>query len=91
MLVAWLLVTLVSPWARRVTDQVDASVGRAVAEIRTDWLTTLARGVDRVATGWAMFVVAAALLVATVVFKRWRHLFTFLGAVIVRAAARRSC
>ena len=80
MLVAWLVVTLVSPWARRVTDQVDAFVGRAVADVRTDWLTTFARGVDRVATGWAMFVVAAVLLVTTVVFKRWRHLFTFLGA-----------
>ena len=33
-----------------------------------------------------MFAVAVALLVATVVFKRWRHLFTFLGSVIVAAA-----
>ena len=28
-----------------------------------------------------MFVVTIALLVTTVVFKRWRHLFTFLGSV----------
>ena len=45
------------PWARRVTDQVDACVLRGIARLRTGWLTTLARGVDRVATGWTMFVV----------------------------------
>ena len=30
-----------------------------------------------------MFFVAIALLVVTVVFRRWRHLFTFLGSVVV--------
>ncbi len=83
LLVAWLLVALWSGWARRLTDQVDAAILRAVAELRTDWLTTIARAVDRVATGWTMFGVAMALLVAAVVWKRWRHLFTFLGSVIV--------
>ncbi|MET0325544.1 MAG: phosphatase PAP2 family protein, partial [Ilumatobacteraceae bacterium] len=82
-LVAWLLVALVSPWARGVTERVDASVVRSVAEIRTDWLTTLARGVDRMATGWTMSVVAGVALVTAVACKRWRHLFTFLGGVLV--------
>ena len=82
-LVAWLVVALLSPWARRVTDQVDASSCARIAALRTDWLTTLARGIDRMATGWTMSIVAGVLLVATVVFRRWRHLFTFLGSVIV--------
>ena len=82
-LVAWLLIALWSPWARRVTDQADAAVLRAIAGTRTGWLSPIARGVDRMATGWTMTVVSAVLLVTTVAFKRWRHLFTFLGSVIV--------
>jgi membrane-associated phospholipid phosphatase len=83
LLVVWMIVTLSSSWARRVTDHADAAVLRAVARMRVGWLMTLARGVDRVATGWTMFFVAISLLVFTIGFRRWRHLFTFLGSVIV--------
>jgi tRNA A-37 threonylcarbamoyl transferase component Bud32/membrane-associated phospholipid phosphatase len=81
--IVWLVVTSQSLAARRATDQVDAFISRALAGVRTPWLTRLARGVDRVATGWTLFFVAIALLVATLVFRRWRHLFTFLGSVVV--------
>ena len=81
LLVVWLVIALLSPWARRLTDQVDAAVLRSMAALRTDWLTTIARGIDRMATGWTLSAVILALLVTTVVYKRWRHLFTFLGAV----------
>jgi membrane-associated phospholipid phosphatase len=81
--VVWLAITLESPEARRATDQADAFVSRGLAGIRTGWLTRLVRGIDRVATGWTLFFVAVALLVATIVFRRWRHLFTFLGSVVV--------
>jgi hypothetical protein len=47
------------------------------------WLTATARGVDHVATGWTMFVVAMLLVLITIVWKRWRHLFAFLGSVVV--------
>ena len=79
----WLIIMTVSPGARRMTDRVDAAVLRQVATIRTGWLSTAARAVDRVATGWTMFVVTLLLLVATVAFRRWRHLFTFLGTTLV--------
>ena len=82
-LVAWLLVALPSSWARRVTDQVDHALLRGIVELRTEWLTTAARGIDRMATGWTLSVVTMLLLVATVVCKRWRHLFTFLGCVVL--------
>ena len=82
-LIAWMIVTLVSPWARRVTDRADAAVLRGLARLRIDWLMTLARGVDRLATGWTMFFVAIGLLLVTIVFRRWRHLFTFVGGVMV--------
>jgi membrane-associated phospholipid phosphatase len=82
-LVAWLIVCLFSSWARRVTDQVDSFVLRAIASLRTGWLTTVARGIDRAATGWTLSAVSAVLLLVTVVCKRWRHLLTFFGSVIV--------
>ncbi|HEY4608650.1 MAG TPA: phosphatase PAP2 family protein, partial [Ilumatobacteraceae bacterium] len=37
----------------------------------------------RMATGWTIFYVTLALLIATAFFRRWRHLFTFLGSVVV--------
>ena len=83
LLVVWMVVTLLSPWARRVTDRVDAALLRAIARWRTDWLTDVFRAVDRVATGWTMFYVAVGLIVAMVILRRWRHLFTFLGSVLV--------
>ena len=38
---------------------------RAIAGLRTDWLTAAARGVDRVVTSWTMFVVAMLLVLVT--------------------------
>jgi hypothetical protein len=59
-LIVWMIVTGASPRARRGTDQVDAAILRGLARLRTGWLTTAARGVDRFATGWSMFVVASS-------------------------------
>jgi membrane-associated phospholipid phosphatase len=81
-LVAWLVVALKSSWARRVTDTVDAAILRAIARIRTAWLNDAFRLVDRAVTGWTIYVVGIALLVSMVVFRRWRHLFTFVASVI---------
>lgn len=79
----WIIVMLSSRRARRTTDRVDAAILRGVARARTGWLMTFARGVDRVATGWTMFFVALALLLVTIFFRRWRHLFTFVGSVFI--------
>ena len=80
--VMWLLASINFASAQLLTDRADAYVLRALAEVRTSWLTSAARAVDRVATGWTMFVVAMLLLLAAIVWKRWRHLFAFLGSVI---------
>ncbi len=81
--IAWMIVVASSTWARQLTGRVDTAVLRVLAEARTDWLTTLTRAIDRAATGWFLTVVALGLLVATVVMRRWRHLFTYLGTVVV--------
>jgi tRNA A-37 threonylcarbamoyl transferase component Bud32 len=82
-LVAAILVLVVSAGARRVVDQADAAVLRAIAPLRTGWLTTAARGVDRVATGWIFTCLAVGVLIGLVAFRRWRHLFTFLASIMV--------
>jgi tRNA A-37 threonylcarbamoyl transferase component Bud32 len=82
-LIVWVVVTLWSRPARRITDRVDAAVLRAIARVRTDPLTDAMRAVDRVASGWTMSIVAALLTIALLVFRRWRHLFTFGASVMV--------
>ena len=51
--------------------------------LRTPWLTSVKRGIDRIGLGWLFTVAGLGLIVALMVFRRWRHLFTFLGGVIL--------
>ena len=82
-LTVWIVVTLLSGSARRLTDEVDAAILRSIARLRTEWLSEVFRAVDRAATGWTMFAIAMLLLGAMVVFRRWRHLITFLASVLL--------
>jgi membrane-associated phospholipid phosphatase/tRNA A-37 threonylcarbamoyl transferase component Bud32 len=80
---AWVVAAAISPAARRLTDRVDAAVTRAVVSLRTSWLTEIAEEIDQVGSGWLVTIVGLGLLVAIMVFKRWRHLFTYLICVVV--------
>jgi tRNA A-37 threonylcarbamoyl transferase component Bud32 len=66
----------------RAIGHVDAAILRGSAELRTGWLTSLMRGVERVLSSWGMTSLGIGLLVAVVAFKRWRHLFTLLGSLL---------
>ena len=79
----WLGVLVVVPEMRRYTYRVDTDVLQFLATLRTGWLTDVMTFLDRLATGWALTVLAATLLILQMVFRRWRHLFTFVGAVFV--------
>jgi hypothetical protein len=81
--VVWMLVLAIFPKARRWTDKVDTAILQRFAELRTDWLTTVMTRIDRIGTGWALTILAVGLLVALLVFRRWRHLFTFVGTIFV--------
>jgi hypothetical protein len=80
-LIVWLIFLETSEAARRVTDQVDAAILRQFARLRTEWLTDIVSALDRVGSGWTMFVLGIGLMVAMLAFRRWRHLFTFVGSV----------
>jgi tRNA A-37 threonylcarbamoyl transferase component Bud32 len=79
----WVVLFATTGWASELTEQADAAVLRGFARVRTSWAVTAARGIDRAATGWTLSAIAFALLVATMVLRRWRHLFAFLGSVLV--------
>jgi tRNA A-37 threonylcarbamoyl transferase component Bud32 len=82
-LTIWIIAAALSPSVRRATDQIDAALLRGIARLRTDWLTSIAKAIDRVGTGWTATAIGAGLIVLLLVFRRWRHLFTFLGALVV--------
>jgi membrane-associated phospholipid phosphatase len=82
-LLAWVLIALAFEGVLHATDRLDSAVLRRFAAVRSGWLTDVATAIDRVMSGWWLTAVAIALLVGQMVFKRWRHLFTFLGSVIV--------
>jgi len=69
--------------AGRLVNQADSAILRQFAGLRTEWLTDVADGIDRVGSGWAISVIAFAWLIALVALRRWRHLFTFIGAAFV--------
>jgi hypothetical protein len=81
-LATWLIVVKSSAWAERSTERGDAAVLRAIAHLRTPWLTTVMKGLDDVLSGWTTSIAAYVLTVAMIVLRRWRHLFTFVVSVL---------
>jgi membrane-associated phospholipid phosphatase/tRNA A-37 threonylcarbamoyl transferase component Bud32 len=69
------------PWLR-VDDRASTWLLRQLAAIRTPWLTDVANGIKAAGTGW-ITVLGAAVIVLTMIFRRWRHLLVFLGSVLV--------
>ena len=56
----------------------ETAILRWFAALRTDWLTPVMRTVARLGTAWSVTILGGALVLALIVFKRWRHLATFL-------------
>ena len=52
-----------------------------LADVRTPWLTHLARGIKAAGDGWAVTVLGLSVVALTMVFRRWRHLMVFLGSL----------
>jgi membrane-associated phospholipid phosphatase len=67
------------PWLR-IDDRASTWLLRRLAAIRTPWLTDVASGIKAAGTGWVP-VLGAAVVVLTIVFRRWRHLLVFVGSV----------
>jgi membrane-associated phospholipid phosphatase len=69
------LVSERTPWLK-VADQASTWLLRQLAAIRTPWLTDLANGINSAGTWYP--VVAVAVVLGVIVFRRWRHLLVFI-------------
>jgi tRNA A-37 threonylcarbamoyl transferase component Bud32 len=66
-----------------IFDRFDTARLRWFATIRTDWLTDIAEWLNVLGSRWTIRVLRWVTIIALVWFKRWRHLFVFLGSVLV--------
>jgi len=66
-----------------VAAQLETWVLRSIASLRTDWLTPGMRVLGAVGTGWSKPILGGGILVLLIVFRRWRHLFTFFASLLV--------
>ncbi|HTQ94655.1 MAG TPA: phosphatase PAP2 family protein [Streptosporangiaceae bacterium] len=74
------LFTAHTPWLR-LGDQASTWLLQRLADVRTPWLTHLARGIKAAGGGWAVTVLGLSVVALTMVFRRWRHLLVFLGSL----------
>jgi tRNA A-37 threonylcarbamoyl transferase component Bud32/membrane-associated phospholipid phosphatase len=81
LLLVMLVVVFFKP-ASALFERWDATRIRWVTSIRTGWLTNLALAINAIASAWWIRALRWGTIAVLVVFRRWRHLFTFLGAII---------
>ena len=65
-----------------VAAQLETWVLRSIASLRTDWLTPSMRVLGAVGTGWSKPILGGGILVLLIVFRRWRHMFTFFASLL---------
>jgi membrane-associated phospholipid phosphatase len=87
LMVAYFVATLIgvllfAPLGRLV-EKIDAGRLEWFASIRSDPLTKVAETVALLTSRWTIRILRWGTIGALVVFRRWRHLLVFLGAVVV--------
>jgi tRNA A-37 threonylcarbamoyl transferase component Bud32/membrane-associated phospholipid phosphatase len=76
-LLAWVVVVVTGTVS--LFDLVDTRVLQAISEIRSPWLTRVAEVTGVLASTQAIYVIWLSNLLLLVVFRRWRHLFVWVG------------
>jgi membrane-associated phospholipid phosphatase len=88
---AWLVLAAVLVagafvWQRtswlRAGDEAGTWLLRRLAAVRTPWLTDLANWINDIVMSWHP-VIAVAVVLLTIVFRRWRHLLVFAACLFV--------
>jgi membrane-associated phospholipid phosphatase len=69
--------------APRFMERVDTWIVERFASVRTGWLTHAARGVAWLGSAPVDLALRWGTIVLLVAFRRWRHLLTFIAAVLV--------
>src|ERR1700755_3326197 len=68
------------PWLG-LGDRTNTRFLRLLAEVRTPWLTDVARAIKAAGSGWGVTVLGLSVVALTMIFRRWRHLLVFLGSL----------
>src|ERR687892_1430746 len=63
-------------------DRFDAFRLRGIARLRTDWLTDWMLFVNGLGSRWTIRVLRWGTIAVLIGFRRWRHLFIFLGSIL---------
>ncbi len=63
-------------------DRWDAEQQRRIATLRTGWLTDAMLVVNWLTSQWTIRILRWSTILVLIAFRRWRHLFVFLGAII---------
>jgi hypothetical protein len=74
------LISAHTPWLG-LGDRTNTRFLRLLAEVRTPWLTDVARGIKAAGSGWGVTVLGLSVVALTMIFRRWRHLLVFLGGL----------
>ena len=74
---------LTFPTFARYFERWDTERLHWLVPLRSDWLTNTMLAVNVIAASWTIRVLRWATFAALIVFRRWRHLVVFLGAIIV--------
>jgi membrane-associated phospholipid phosphatase len=83
LLVLVLLLFVVAKEVDAPLERLEAPILEWFASIRTAWLTDVAKVIDSLGHANVVWILRLAVLLGLVVFKRWRHLFTFVGLLVV--------
>jgi tRNA A-37 threonylcarbamoyl transferase component Bud32 len=81
-LVIWVLTALNTP-LRVIADTGDRAILDVVVALRTDVMTDVTRAVHALGSNWAARILRWGVIIVLLVFRRWRHLFAFLGALVL--------
>jgi tRNA A-37 threonylcarbamoyl transferase component Bud32 len=77
----WILLLFVGDVATAV-QRVDIRVLQAIEDLRSDAMTDLMRWIHSLGSEWAIGVLRWGTLLVLLFFKRFRHMFVFLGSVL---------
>jgi tRNA A-37 threonylcarbamoyl transferase component Bud32 len=67
----------------RFSDRIETWWLQQLAGIRTDWLTSVMRGIKVVGSGWGMTALGLGMVALLMIYRRWRHLLVFLSSLFV--------
>jgi tRNA A-37 threonylcarbamoyl transferase component Bud32/membrane-associated phospholipid phosphatase len=81
--IAWLLIFTVGESIAAFFTRTDVALLQGLEELRAAWLTPLMRGLHVLGSDATIRVLRWVILLVLLAFKRFRHLFVFLGCIIL--------